>query len=306
MNKVFGKCLVTGGTGFIGRQLISSLVSTNHSVRLLSRSLCPEMGGIVCDLARDVIPKDALDSIETVFYLAGYTHDLQDAAKVEHLYRAVNVDATVRVAELAAENGVKRFIFVSSVKAGGVAEAGQFKTEAEQGEPEGVYGQTKREAELSILELGRHTGMHVSIVRPALVYGDGVKGNLQLMLNAILRGWFPPLPDTGNRRSMIHVNDLVSALWLVAIDGRANGEIFIATDGRHYSSREIYKTMCRRVGKRVPRWAVPKFLFDFVGLTNARAAFKIGKLLGDECYSSEKLQSIGFEAQWAFRDWISV
>ena len=104
-------------------------------------------------------------------------------------------------------------------------------TEEDQGEPEGIYGKTKREAELILLEIGRQSGMQVSIVRPSLVYGQGVKGNLRLMLSWIEKGWFPPLPEVNNRRSMIHVDDLVRALLLVAGDDRANGEIYIATDG---------------------------------------------------------------------------
>ncbi|MBT5466980.1 MAG: NAD-dependent epimerase/dehydratase family protein, partial [Candidatus Marinimicrobia bacterium] len=136
----------------------------------------------------------------------------------------------------------------------------------------------------------------VAIVRPALVYGPKVKGNLQLMCSGIEKGWFPPLPETGNRRSMIHVDDLVQALLLVAENSRANREIFIATDGKPHSSREIYEAMCRIVGKEVPHWSVPKFLFDLVGLMSPRIRYKVDKLLGDEYYSSEKLEALGFKA----------
>ena len=113
--------------------------------------------------------------------------------------------------------------------------------------------------------------MHVSIVRPSLVYGPGVKGNLQLMLSAVKKGWLPPLPETGNKRSMIHVDDLVKAILLVSKYDCTNGEIYIATDGRPYSSREIYETICNVVGKSVPKWSVPKFLFDFTTSVYARA-----------------------------------
>jgi nucleoside-diphosphate-sugar epimerase len=96
--------------------------------------------------------------------------------------------------------------------------------------------------------------MHVSIVRPTLVYGPGVKGNLALMQLGIEKGWFPPLPEVGNRRSMIHVDDLVQVLLLAANDDRANGEIFIATDGVPHSSANIYEAICHVLGKAVPRW----------------------------------------------------
>ena len=290
---------VTGPTGFIGRRLVHRLKEKEEGrwgqIKVLSRMSYPEFETVVCDLQSDAISHDALEDVETIFHLAGYSHDLSDTSKVEHLYRAVNVDATLKLAELAVASSVKRFVFVSSVKAGG-------STEDVDAKPEGVYGQTKREAELAILELGRQSGMHVSIVRPALVYGPGLKGNLALMRRWIEKGWFPPLPETGNRRSMIHVDDLVQALMFVAEDDRANGEIYIATDGESYSSRQIYETFCAVVDKAVPQWSVPRVIFDIVSLMSSRTRYKIDKLLGDEHYSSKKLQSLGFKAQRSLRE----
>jgi len=280
---------VTGATGFVGQKLVGSLKAEGKKIKVLSRKLHPEYDTIVCDLQSEEIPDDALDGINTVFHLAGFAHDLREASEIEHLYRKVNIDATVRLAELAVLSGVKQFVFVSSVKAGGDP-------------PEGVYGQTKREAELKILEIGRQSNMHVAIVRPSLVYGPGVKGNLALMQRGIRRGWFPPLPETGNRRSMIHVDDLVQAILLVSEDERANGEIFIATDGIPYSSRKIYESMCQSVGKIAPNWSVPKILFNLLSLASSRFSYKINKLLGDEYYSSEKLEALGFKAEKSLAD----
>ena len=141
------------------------------------------------------------------------------------------------------------------------------------------------------------------IVRPSLIYGPGVKGNLAKMRSGIEKWWFPPLPETGNHRSMIHVDDLVRALLVVAEDDRANGEIFIATDGVPQSSRKIYEAICRQVEKTVPRWSVPKFLFDGVASVSSRFRYKVEKLLGDECSSSAKLESLGFRAERALKDW---
>ena len=128
-----------------------------------------------------MIPRASIDGVDTIFHLAGVAHDQRDASKIESHYRAGNVEATVRLAELAVASGVKRFIFVSSVKAGGPAVVGHCMTEVDQREPEDIYGKTKREAEIKLLEIGRHSDMHVSIMRPSLVYGPGVKGNLRLM-----------------------------------------------------------------------------------------------------------------------------
>jgi len=293
---------ITGASGFVGSRLLSLL--SNCNIRLLVHSLannsCYEQ--IECNLEAANIPDDCFFGVSTVFHLAGFAHDMRDASKIADLYYRVNVSATVQLANLAVKSGVKRFVFVSSVKAGGNPPLGTCANEKEQKNTEDVYGKTKREAELKLLEIGQVSGMHVSIIRPSLVYGPDAKGNLQLMLSGIEKGWFPPLPETGNRRSMIHVDDLVRAILLIAEDKQANGEIFIATDGTPYSSREIYNTMCGVVGKSIPKWSVPKILFDIVSLVSPRIKYKINKLLGDECYSSAKLEALGFKAKKSLQD----
>jgi UDP-glucose 4-epimerase len=180
------KILITGATGFIGSRLLLGLKEHPSrlkvkgaremwevpKIKILSRNSNNNYETIVCDLLSEEVPDGALDGVDTVFHLAGYAHDLRDASDFEYLYRALNVHSTVRLTKMAVLSEVKRFVFVSSVKAGG--------SDIE-GVPEGVYGKTKREAELRLLELWRQSGMHLSIVRPSLVYGAGVKGNLALM-----------------------------------------------------------------------------------------------------------------------------
>jgi len=291
--------LISGATGFIGERLVGAV---DANIRVLSRKKQSNYETVVCDLKSEVIPNNALDGVNTVFHLAGFAHDLSDATKIQNIYQKVNVDATIRLAKLAVKSNVNRFIFVSSVKAGGGSNFGVCVSEKDQGNPEGIYGKTKREAELKLLKIGKESDMHVSIIRPSLVYGPNVKGNLQLMLSGIARGWFPPLPETGNKRSMIHVDDLVRAILLVADDDRANGEIFIATDGTPHSSRYIYNAMCSALDKSIPKWSVPKILFDMASLVNPRIKYKLNKLLGDECYSSAKLEALGFKAKKTLKD----
>jgi len=290
---------ITGATGFIGLKLINAL---DGEIRILSRTKHSDYDTTVCDLQSEAIPDQALNGIDTVFHLAGFSHDMRDASKISDLYYKVNVGATVQLAELAVKSGVKRFVFVSSVKAGGNSTPGTCANEKDQNNTEEVYGRTKREAELKLLKIGQESGMHISIIRPSLVYGPNVKGNLQLMLSGIEKGWFPPLPETGNRRSMIHVDDLVRAIFLVAEDERANGEIFIATDGAPHSSRDIYSAMCNIAGKSIPKWSVPKFLFNLVATISPKIRYKVDKLLGDEYYSSKKLEALGFKAQRTLKE----
>jgi UDP-glucose 4-epimerase len=291
--------LITGASGFIGKRLINAV---HGKIRVLSRTRHSNYETIICDLQSEVIPDDTLDGADAVFHLAGFAHDIRDASKIADLYYKVNVSATIQLANLAVKSGVKRFVFVSSVKAGGNPPLGVCANEKDQKNTEDVYGKTKREAELKLLKIGKESGMHVSIIRPSLVYGPDVKGNLQLMLSGIEKGWFPPLPETSNRRSMIHVDDLVRAILLVAEDKQANGEIFIATDGTPHSSREIYNAMCSALDKSIPKWSTPKFLFDMVSLISPRIKYKLHKLFGDECYSSKKLEKLGFKAQKTLKD----
>jgi nucleoside-diphosphate-sugar epimerase len=291
--------LISGAPGVIGERLVGAV---DANIRVLSRKKQSNYETVVCDLKSEVIPDNALDGVNTVFHLAGFAHDLSDATKIQNIYQKVNVDATIRLAKLAVKSNVNRFIFVSSVKAGGGSNFGVCVSEKDQGNPEGIYGKTKREAELKLLKIGKESDMHVSIIRPSLVYGPNVKGNLQLMLSGIKKGWFPPLPETGNKRSMIHVDDLVRAILLVADDDRANGEIFIATDGTPHSSRYIYNAMCSALDKSIPKWSVPKILFDMASLVNPRIKYKLNKLLGDECYSSAKLEALGFKAHKTLKD----
>jgi UDP-glucose 4-epimerase len=290
---------VTGSTGFIGQRLVRAI---DANIRVLSREKQLDYETVVCDLKSELIPDNALVGVDTVFHLAGFAHDLRDATKIQNVYQKVNVDATIRLAKLAVKSNVTSFVFVSSVKAGGNPPLGKCANERDQNNTEDVYGKTKREAELKLLQIAKDSGMHVSIIRPSLVYGPNVKGNLQLILSGIKAGWFPPLPETGNRRSMIHVDDLVRAILLIAEDKQANGEIFIATDGTPHSSREIYSVICNIAGKSVPKWSVPKFLFNLIALTSPKIKYKVDKLLGDECYSSGKLEALGFKSQRTLKE----
>ena len=296
------KALVTGATGFIGLKLIKSLEDCGYSIRILSRNNNLDYDTVICDLQNEKIPESALDSVDVIFHLAGHAHDLASDSIQEKIYYDVNLGGTVKLIKIAVQKKVRKFIYVSSVKAGGVPGFGVCASENDQGEPEGIYGKTKREAELKLLKIGEESDIYLSIIRPSLVYGPNVKGNLQLMLSGIKKGWFLPLPETNNKISMIHVDDLVRAILLVADDDRANGEIFIATDGTPYSSREIYNFMCSALGKPNPKWSVPKSFFDMASLINPRIRYKLNKLLGDKCYSSAKLEALGFKAKKSLKD----
>ena len=286
--------LVTGSEGFIGKKLLVLLKKNNYNVKVIARSKNPNYETFECDLGREQIPSSALKSVDSVIHLAGLAHDVNWSKGKTKLYYDVNYTASIDLAKLAANNGVKSFVFVSSTKAGGAVIPGKCSDETDQYEPEGIYGKTKREAEIKLLEISKISEMNISIIRPALVYGPEMKGNLKLMLDGIHKGYFPPLPDIKNKKSLIHVDDLVRAILLLSECSCADGEIFIATDGKKYSSRDIYNAMCSALDKKIQKWSVPKFVFDLLSLISPKFRYQINKLLGDQCYSSNKIESIGF------------
>ena len=302
------KVLITGGNGFIGRKLCSKLSFSGRKIKKLVRKIKENDSSeqYICELGVDQVSEDVFDDVDTVFHLAGVTHDVNKTSMTDNLYYDVNVTATEQLAITAAKKGVKKFIYISSVKAGGSPTFGKCMTEEDQAEPDGIYGKTKREAEKRLLKIGNKSEIHISIIRPSLVYGPGVKGNLHKMLLSIKKGWFPPLPEIGNRRSMIHVDDLVDILLLVERDKRSNGEIFIATDGNNYSSSQIYRAMSKSLDKSIKNWVVPNIVFISLAkignLVNTVLPFpfdsyRYQKLLGDECFSSKKIQTmLGFKA----------
>ena len=297
------KILITGASGFIGKRLVSALNTEKNTLSALSRSNIPGIETVVCNLQFEKISREALKGVDIVFHLAGIAHDSSSQEdQKESKYIAVNFNATKNLTNLAAKSGVKKFIFLSSVKAGGNIMSSHSMSESDQSKPDGIYGRTKREAELQVIKIGKQSKMHVSIIRSALVYGPSMKGNLYDMYTGIRKGWFPSLPKISNKRSMVHVDDLVKAMLFVAEDSRTNGEIYIVTDGIPYSSRDIYEVMRELLGKSIPKWYVPKFFFSFLSIFSLSFRYKVTKLFEDSYYSSRKIESIGFKPQRTLRE----
>jgi nucleoside-diphosphate-sugar epimerase len=174
--------------------------------------------------------------------------------------------------------------------------------------PETPYGKAKRAAERYVDDASAKFGMHTVVLRLALVYGPGVKGNLERMAVMIRRGLFPPLPEVGNKRSMVHVEDVVRAALHCADDPRAFRRTYIMTDGHPYSGREIYCLLCRAVGRSPRTHGVPFGVLrtvaaagDVLGrLRGKPLGFNgeaLDKLLGWACYRCDRIQlETGFQS----------
>jgi UDP-glucose 4-epimerase len=297
--------LVTGATGFIGVRMLQP------GYRALVRSAGGIPGAVVGDLLDPASLIAACDGIDSVFHCAGYAHAF--ASSDPELHWRVNFEGTRNLVDAAGSAGVRRFVFLSSVKA--MAEPGdQCVDEDWSGEPDSPYGRSKRAAEDAVLAAGVKYGMHVVNLRLAMVYGRGGRGNMERMARGIRAGWFPRLPDTGNRRSLVHVDDVVTVARLVADAPAANGRTYIVADTRPYSGREISDTI-RAVPPRLTfSWGVPAsvlragaVLGDVLERVTNRAlpmnSEAVSRLLGSACYSPARIQhELGWRAAVGLAD----
>lgn len=300
------KVLLTGANGFIGQVLAKQLQEAGIEVKALVRdkSAVSNLESVVLDLT-DTWDVNPCSGVDTVFHLAGKAHALSEIAAEDDEYRLINTEGTSKLLEAAQQAGVERFVFFSSVKA--VGDMAAMQDESNQTLPDTPYGQSKRAAEELVLNGGYVP--HPVVIRPCMVYGNSHKGNLPRMIAAIKRGFFPPLPEVHNRRSMVHVEDLAAAAILAAQNPQAAAQTYIVSDGQSYSTRQLYEWICIALHKKPLPVAIPASLLtqlaklgDKIGqLRGRRFMFDsdaLEKLLGSAWYSSAKIESeLGFKAR---------
>jgi UDP-glucose 4-epimerase len=298
----FNKILITGANGFIGSRCVAYAKSKNIPYTSVSRADLNDVNSIKYDLGKQSVKNLKLNDIETIIHTVGIAHDTAKptSEKFEN-YKRINVNLTENLAKHAHECGVKKFIFISSIKASGEPQNGICHSENYLGNIKGVYGQTKNEAEAKLLKLGQKYNFEVYIIRPSLVYGPNVKGNLKSMLRLVKKGIFPPLPEVKNKRSMIHLDDLVTAIFLL-IKSNSKQKIFNATDNKVYSSRFIYESLCFAQNIKPISWSIPKFLFDILGLILPSFKKINNVIFNDSNYDSNKLSEIGFRPKLTLAD----
>lgn len=264
--------LVSGATGFVGRELVAQIERAGgRIVRLVRQSTGPAAR------SDDVAAGDNFSDIDRVWptgfrpdcviHLAARVHVMRDSSQDPlAAFRAVNVDATLRVAEAAYRAGAQRFVYISSIKAiGEDSDPGRALRETDPANPQDPYGISKREAEVALLDLGQRTGLEIVIIRPPLVYGPGVGANFLSLLRAVARGWPLPLGMANAPRSLVSVENLVSAITLCAIHPSASGEIFHVSDGRDVSVAELIALMAVALGRRARLIPVPAYLLRLLG-----------------------------------------
>ena len=267
------RLLVTGANGFIGRALIRAASERAIVLRAAVRDEM-RLAGLPADLERvcvgDLSPATdwsaALDGCDVVVHLANLAH----AAVGEVALQEVNVDATLGLAEQAARRGVRRMVFVSSVKALGEASAGRALREDDPAHPSDAYGRAKRAAEVALWGLAQRRGLEVTILRPPLVYGAGVRANFRALMRAVLRGVPLPFASIDNRRSLVFVGNLCDALIACAAHPQAAGRTYHVTDGAPSSTPMLVRSIGAALGRPARLFACPPALLEWLGSSVGR------------------------------------
>lgn len=273
MSRVF----VTGATGFIGRELIAHLIEQGCEIVAGSRrpaELFPRVAveWADYDLSRpDILERGILAGVDCIFHLAARVHVMRRSSKDEEQFVALNVAGTEALAKQAAEAGVRRFIFLSSIKVNGERTVDRPFGVGDAPAPQDPYGCSKWQAEQALIKISQSTGLEVVIVRPPLVYGPGVQANFRRLLSLAYAGFPLPLAAVENSRSLIGVWNLVDWLWRARVDENLPGRAWLVSDGDDVSTPKLVRLMSSSMDRPVRMWRIPVSLLRRIGFATGRS-----------------------------------
>ena len=282
-----GAVLVTGGNGFVGRALVAHLLGKQARpvVAAVRRADAEVPTGarkvVVAGLDSRTDWAGALAGVEQVVHAAARVHVMAEAASDPLAeFRRVNVEGTLALAEQAARAGVRRFVFISSIKVNGEQTRPGCPFDAEQpARPVDPYGISKHEAEQGLRRLAQASGMQLVIIRPVLVYGPGVAANFASMMRWLQRGVPLPLGAVDNRRSLVSLGNLVDLIGVCLEHPQAAGQTFLASDGEDLSTPELLRRMAHALGRRARLLPVPPAWLALAGRLTGRTPV-VQRLLG--------------------------
>jgi nucleoside-diphosphate-sugar epimerase len=287
--------LVTGASGFVGSALCRALIASGYRVRRAVRAMTHADDAVVGDIDSRTHWSDVLQGVDAVVHLAARTHVLHEtSADPLAEYRRINTRGTVRLARQAIDAGVKRLVFLSSVKVNGEATHGRGYLESDPARPEDAYGLSKWEAEQSLWEMTAGTRTQGVVLRPPLIYGPGVKGNFLRLMKLAARHWPLPLASIDNRRSLIYVENLVSAITTCLESPAAGNRTYLVSDGTDMSTPELVRAISSALGLRARLLRCPvSALRAAAAITGQTKAFE--RLAGSLQINPGK---IGEELRW--------
>lgn len=261
--------LLTGASGFVGSSLIAPLLERQHSVTAAVRELKSSIDtrvkqSLVTGLSAEQDWQTLLKDQDTVIHLAARVHVMSDASTDPLAeYRRVNVEGTLNLARQATTAGVKRFVFISSIKVNGESTTqGQPYTADGPMNPTDSYGVSKKEAEQGLRALASETGLEVVIIRPVLVYGPGVQANFLNMMRWLHTGLPLPFGAVNNRRSLVALDNLVDLIMTCIDHPAAANQTFLASDGEDLSTTMLLRRLANALGKPARLLPVPDWILE--------------------------------------------
>lgn len=283
------KICVTGATGFIGSKLSLKLSQLSYDVLAPVRNLSSSSLSLNQNLQYIKVEKEdsnlnyskILKQVDTVIHCAARTHVVKEVEKSPQIaYQKINVEETLNLATQAASFGVKRFIFLSSIKVNGekTLRSESFKHN-DIAMPEDAYGVSKLEAEKVLRELSDRTGLEIVIIRAPLVYGEGVKGNFLRLLNLTNKKIPLPFARINNIRSLVGLDNLIDLIICCIDHPKAAGQIFLISDNESISTPELIKRIGAAMGKSTRLFPVPLSIFKLLGRLMGKS-YEVDKLLG--------------------------
>ena len=277
------RVLVTGANGFVGSALCPHLIELGHEVVPVVRRQSSIADEIIVHTVESW--KAALKGCDSVIHLAGRVHLMKDQEQNPmQAFRVSNVDNTIELAKCAVEAGVRRFVFMSTIKVNGeeTSPGCSFRPE-DTTDPKSPYAISKWEAEQGLFEISERTGLEVVVIRPPLVYGCGAKGNLAALIKRVKNGCPLPFGDIRNRRSMIGLDNLLSFTVLCADIARspnAKGQVFLVSDGEDVSTTELLHRIAKVYGRKSRLLSLPENLIRLAARCTGKS------LLADRLFGS--------------------
>ncbi len=297
--------LITGATGAIGPALVTKLIQTGYHVRTLGRHSAPSVGNYAMHISGSITDIEtvirAMSGIDIVFHLAALLHIENPIPELEAEYQHVNVEGTRLLTEQAAQSGVQRFVYFSTVKVYGIHQR-QPVTEEYPLQPKTMYARTKYEGELAARS---ESGLETSILRLSPVYGPRVKGSWARMIRSIERNRFMPIGSLRNVHSLTHVDDIARAAVLVAENSQAANQVYNLVGHESPTLHQILTAIYASYGNQIPPIHIPasvayagaftaEKILETMGKRSSLPVDALRQLLEDEAYSGAKLRQLGF------------
>ncbi len=295
------KVLVTGANGFVGRALCKTLSDSGYEVVAAVRDDAVRYSissALQTVTVGEVGPKtdwsNALQGCTAVVHLAARAHVMHDTVSDPlAIYRAINTEGTLALARRAVAAGVRRFVFVSSIKVQGEERETPY-TEADQPDPVDAYAQSKWEAEQGLWRIAQETGLELVVLRPPLIYGPGVKANFLRLMQWVAGGVPLPLGGVANRRSLLYLGNFTDAIVHCLAQARAVGQTFLVCDGETISTKGLIEAIAKVMGRPARLLPVPVNLLRHIANWLGKKA-EADRLLGSLALDCSKLRK---ELDW--------